>query len=294
MTTLRISIWSLAILSFIGCNKVEKSYPDPRPPVSRLVGQTFVADDGIVESVVSVASIQPPSGYKRMIVPKGSFGEYLRSIHIKSGDHIVNLYDGREKANQGAHYCILDIDVGNRDLQQCADAVMRIRAEYFFHRKEYDSIAFNFTNGERVAFSKYAKGYRAKIDDNKVIWRKQANEDYSYENFRKYLNLIFTYAGSYSLGKELKPAASFTDINSGDVIIQGGFPGHAVLVMDVAANQKTGERVFLLAQSYMPAQEIHILVNQNHVGISPWYTTVYGSRLYTPEWTFNKTDLKRW
>ena len=47
----------------------------------------------------------------------------------------------------------------------------------------------------------------------------------------------------------------------GDVFIKGGFPGHAVVVLDMAENDRTGQRVFLLAQSYMPAQDIHIMKN---------------------------------
>jgi Domain of unknown function (4846) len=37
---------------------------------------------------------------------------------------------GDMKARQDVQYAVLDISVGNRDLQQCADAVMRIRGEY--------------------------------------------------------------------------------------------------------------------------------------------------------------------
>ena len=42
----------------------------------------------------------------------------------------------------------------------------------------------------------------------------------------------------------------------GDVLIQGGSPGHAVIVVDMAENPATGEKLYLLAQSYMPAQDI--------------------------------------
>jgi Domain of unknown function (4846) len=75
------------------------------------------------------------------------------------------------------------------------------------------------------------------------------------------------------------------------VFIRGGFPGHAVLVVDVAENA-SGKRIFLLAQSYMPAQDIHILRNPN-ARIDPWYHAVDRGNLVTPEWTFQYTDLKR-
>ena len=61
----------------------------------------------------------------------------------------------------------------------------------------------------------------------------------------------------------LKPGVSvpYTSLQPGDVFIKGGSPGHAVIVVDVAIYTQTGKKVFLLAQSYMPAQQIHILVN---------------------------------
>ena len=53
---------------------------------------------------------------------------------------------------------------------------------------------------------------------------------------------------------------SIENIEIGDVFIQGGFPGHAIIVVDLAENE-VGEKCFLVAQSYMPAQEIHVLKN---------------------------------
>ena len=79
----------------------------------------------------------------------------------------------------------------------------------------------------------------------------------------------------------------------GDVFIQGGFPGHAVMVVDMAVNGRTGEKLFLLIQSYMPAQEIHVLKNPSDSADGPWYELDFGETLRTPEWTFSKDDLKR-
>jgi len=84
------------------------------------------------------------------------------------------------------------------------------------------------------------------------------------------------------------------DIKIGDVFIVGGSPGHAVIVVDLAHNRQTGEKVFILAQSYMPAQEIQILVNSDNGDISPWYeVNKIGNIFHTPEWTFRKDQLMR-
>src|SRR5690606_29137865 len=99
------------------------------------------------------------------------------------------------------------------------------------------------------------------------------------------------YAGTLSLDKELH-AKSIDEMQIGDVFIHGGSPGHAVIVVDMAVNKTTNEKIFILAQSYMPAQETQILFNFNNKEISPWYSIDFGETLKTPEWTFEKTDLK--
>ncbi len=126
---------------------------------------------------------------------------------------------------------------------------------------------------------------------NKTEWVQTAAASDSYAVFWQYLEFVFTYAGTLSLSRELTPVA-FSDMEIGDVLIQGGSPGHAVIVVDMAVND-AGEKMFLLAQSYMPAQEIQILKNPANADGTPWYRTVSEGELDTPEWTFMTTDLKR-
>jgi len=77
------------------------------------------------------------------------------------------------------------------------------------------------------------------------------------------------------------------------VFIRGGFPGHAEIVLDVAV-APDGRKVFLLAQSYMPAQEIHVLENPAAADGSPWYPAPFTGNLVTPEWVFAASELRRW
>lgn len=51
-------------------------------------------------------------------------------------------------------------------------------------------------------------------------------------------------------------------------------------------------RVFLLLQSYMPAQEIHVLRNPADAA-SPWYRAASSGPLETPEWSFRHENLRR-
>lgn len=242
----------------------------------------------------SIANRIPmPKGYVKIEVEKGSFAEWLRNLPLKKEGTPVYIYDGREKINQDAHFAVVNTDVGKRDLQQCADAVIRLRAEYLYSKKSYKAIHFNFTGGQRADFIKWSQGYKPVEVGNKIEWRKSAENGVSYESFRKYLDTIFIYAGSYSLSKELAKVEDLREMKIGDVFIKGGFPGHAVIVVDMAVNKENGKKVFLLAQSYMPAQDIHILKNPAKNDSDPWYNLDFGKELKTPEWTFKAGELMR-
>ena len=236
--------------------------------------------------------IAPPRGFERVTVPDGSFGAWLRGLPLKKGRPVVLLHDGQPKRNQEAHWAVVDIDTGRKDLQQCADAVMRLRAEYLFGRGSIGDISFRFTSGDPAPFSRWAMGERPVVRGNRVTWKRSAPRDDSYPAFRGYLDIVFTYAGSASLAKELQAAGDPEAVQPGDVFIQGGFPGHAVLVVDVVEHPRTKARRFLLAQSYMPAQDIHVLRNPRHSD-DPWYDTDFGDTLVTPEWLFRREDLRR-
>lgn len=239
-----------------------------------------------------VNRITVPSGFKRNSLEKNSYADWLRNMPLKPGKPDVFLFNGEKKRNQTAQYAVLDIDVDNKDLQQCADAVMRLRAEYLFSIKKYDAIHFKFTSGDDCSFSAWAKGFRPIINGNKVSFENKASEDYSYQNFRLYMQTIFTYCGTFSLSNELFFVKNINDIKAGDVFIIGGFPGHAVTVMDVAENIETKAKIFLLSQSYMPAQDIHILKNPTDKVLSPWFSVYPETNLVTPEWTFAPATLK--
>lgn len=235
---------------------------------------------------------QPPQGFVREEESKTSFGSFLRNLPLKHSDSNVLYFDGAIKSNRNVYEAVVNLPIGKQDLHQCADAVMRLRADYFYSQKQYEKIHFNFTNGFRVDFSKWVAGYRIAIKGNKTSWVKTAKPSDSYQTYWKYLETVFMYAGTASLEKELR-SINVLDIKIGDVFIKGGFPGHAVIVVDIAVNPKNKQKIMLLAQSYMPAQEIQILKNPNNSSLSPWYAVDFGTSLKTPEWTFSSSQLKR-
>jgi hypothetical protein len=280
-TMLPRTIGALVILTLLACATptAQSQYP-------------WLREYNPQESIA--ARIGAPEGFVRQDLAPGSFADWLRHLPLKPGKPPVMLHNGRRKANQDAHVAVVDIDVGTGDLQQCADAVIRLRAEYLYSQARYDDIHFNFTSGDEASYGRWIEGYRPAVHGNHVSWAKSARRDSSRAAFEAYLKKVFTYAGSYSLSKELIPVGDVTEISIGDVFILGNFPGHAVMVVDVAVERDTGEKLFLLAQSYMPAQEIHILKNPSDKTLSPWYDTGFGNILRTPEWIFRPSHLMRW
>ncbi|RYZ23575.1 MAG: hypothetical protein EOO16_04490 [Chitinophagaceae bacterium] len=233
----------------------------------------------------------PPAGFRRVPAAAGSFGEYLRQLPLRPEGAAVHYFDGRRKP-KNVHAAVVNIDVGSRDLQQCADAVMRLRAEWLYARGRKSEISFRLTDGRPASYAEWMKGRRIRVRGNNSSWYDGAAPGDSYASFRQYLDMVFTYAGTLSLAKELRPQA-VSAIAIGDVFIRGGSPGHAVIVADVVENDR-GERRFLLAQSYMPAQEIHILKNESSADGSAWYSNRLSGWLETPEWNFRAGELKTW
>lgn len=214
-----------------------------------------------------IKEIPLPEGYERLQFQENSFGCFLQQQTLKK-DKTVYLYNGKPKYNQTAQYAVLNITVGNKDLQQCADAIMRLRAEYL--KQQQKPICF------------------ADNANRKYCW-----EQYKHRGWQGYLEIVFGMCGTISLEKELK-AKDWKNLTAGDMLIKGGSPGHAVIVMDIARHKTTGKLIFLLAQSYMPAQDIHVLQNLNDKTLSPWYRTSSVGTIDTPEWTFYATQLRSW
>lgn len=234
----------------------------------------------------------PLANCERILADSDSFGEHLRELPLKSHGSSVKYYDDNLKRNSKVYIGVVDLPIGDRDLHQCADAIMRLRADYLRAQKRYDEIKFSFNNGFVADYSKWKEGYRISYNGDSFSWKKKFAPSDSDESYWKYLEYVFSFAGTWSLEKELN-AVTTENMKIGDIFIYGGSPGHAVIVVDMIEDKTTGLKYFMLAQSYMPAQEIQILINPNNEETSPWYSTVVGDALKTPEWVFDGDALKR-
>jgi hypothetical protein len=241
----------------------------------------------------TIRGIPLPERFNYVDDGDSAYSNWLLDLKFKKSK-TVYLYNGKLKSNQDAQYGVLNIDIGKKDLVQCADAAMKLRADYLFEKHLYDQIKFLTTSGNELSFENWLKGMRWKAHDAKLVSyntnKEASNIKQEYDLF---MELVFSYCGTYSLSKQLKAVNDSRSIQAGDVFVYGGFPGHAVTVMAVAKNEEN-KRIFLLSQGYMPAQDIHILKNYANDDQNPWYKVSDLYPLYTPQWQFEKGSLKRW
>lgn len=214
---------------------------------------------------------QCPSGYQRVAPERNSWAAYLQNLPLKPHGTPVRHFDGTLKPNTSAYCAVVDLPFYGNKSYQCADAIMRLRAEYLFEQRKYNEIEFLFVSGTNFNYANYLSG---KTPTSSNLW--------------SYLEKVFNYSSTLSLDKQLKSKAAI-DLAIGDVFVKGGAPGHAVIVVDKCINAK-GEVKFMLAQSYMPAQDLQILVGDD--GQTPWYDLNFGENFYSAEWTFTKDQLK--
>ena len=208
--------------------------------------------------------------------------------HLPIVDSPIVDYTGRPIVYQQKHIGIIPYDVGKSDLQQCADALMRLRAEYLFKQKRYNEIGFHFVSGDYYSWTEYCKGLRPAAKAGGVQFIRFAPCERTHESLRRYLDVVYAYASTISLAKELKQA---DDFEVGTVVIHAGSPGHCFIIIDETTNDK-GEKVYKLAEGYTPAQSIYVLRNLDQDGINPWYPLKKGV-IETASYRFDDYRLGR-
>lgn len=212
-----------------------------------------------------------PSEYMRTGVAPNSFGEFLRTLRLKpEGTQIATSY-GQHTSNN-IYVSIVDLPISTKNIQISSSSVLRLKAEFLFQQKQFDKIIFE-TKNNVYSFVEFADG------------------NFTKEKLIQFLDLVMSEIHISDFCKQLVPV-KINELQIGDVFVQKNMPnGHVVIVVDIAQNRQ-GQKVFLLAQSFTPAQEIQILSNPTRDDLSPWYELKEGP-LLTPEWRFMSSDLMR-
>ncbi|MDD2717107.1 MAG: DUF4846 domain-containing protein [Candidatus Wallbacteria bacterium] len=234
-----------------------------------------------------------PFPYQRVKMKTGSFGDWIRNLPLKPENARIRLYTGKLLDKQDLHAAVLDLDLPAGNYLRGPSIAPRLLSEYLFSIGRYWEIEFYYTEDRRIDFNLWRTGARPVLYGDHLRWNDTEKEDSSYDNFRRYLDYCLRSLSDGSLEFRFAKSPKLRDLQIGDIFLSGGYSGHAVMVVDMAKNTSTGEKIFLLAQGFTPTQEFHILKNTRDHILDPWYSLKDGEKLLTPECVFEAGDLMR-
>lgn len=278
---------ALAVI-LVGTAQVARADALHVPDADQLARTRWLAPDAQIRALGD--AIAPPAGFHRIDLAAGSFGAWLRALPLRAAGAPVRSFRG-DQLHDGSDprvAAVAELDVGARDLQQCADSIMRLDAEWRFAAGHGEQITYPIGHGSSLAWPRWATGDRPRVaDDDRVTWTRRAKADASHAALRAYLDVVFTWAGTASLEDGARRVPR-DQARPGDFFVVGGHPGHAVLILDVAVDA-AGHRRALIGQGFMPAQDFHVLAHDG----DPWFSLDDAS-VVTPFWTpFPWASLRR-
>jgi hypothetical protein len=231
------------------------------------------------------ARFPAPKGFARVPLAPHGFGAFLRTLPLASPETPVLTYAGKvlHPADHPNVAAVAAIDPGTADLQQCADSVIRLHAEWRWAEGKRDQ-SYRAAAGMEIPYSRWKRGERPVAKGASLDWQRSgapvADGAEEHSDFRKFLSSVFMFANTGSLSVQAKPV-SVKDLAPGDFVVVAGSPGHAVLVLDLVRSP-SGERRVLLGQGFMPAQSFHVL--RASANASPFYVIDENAPLDTPFW----------
>lgn len=298
-----VIVWILVAGALHGCaaEPLPSEAPLPPSPVSASVDSTrWEAYPWLPAELSQLTPLSavygPPEGFERVAVAPGSFDAWLRQLPVNplspDGTARVEAYDGRVLRRPADR--VIPLDVGTRNLQQCADSAIRLHAEYMRSSGQDADVGYHFTSGDLSTWGDWLAGERFAIAGSSVGRSQGPRREASPSVWRSWLELIFNYAGTRSLALDTEAVPVQAPIRGGDVFVHPGSPGHAVVVLDVAVDAG-GQRVALVGQGFMPAQDFHVLRDSGgHVKDRVWFGLPgEGEVLSTPWGVFSRGQARR-
>lgn len=216
----------------------------------------------------------PPSGYT--LRSPGSFGTWLENRRLAPPSDPIRTFDGRIVSHPGR---VVRLPLVKGDLQQCADSAIRLRAEWL--RANDLPVVFHATSGDPIPWHRYARGERARAVGNRLSWSNDGSG-----TWESWLRAVMMWAGTASL--VASDTVADTQPDAGDIIVQGGFPGHAVVILRVAT--RGDDTLLLLGEGYMPAQDFHV----EHGPVGGWWRWETETGLPNYHYPLRREHLRRW
>jgi len=203
----------------------------------------------------------PPAGFSRVPAEVGTYAWWLRHLPVLGPAEPLRYHDGTVVPRGNSTVAaIVDLDTGKRDLQQCMDVLLRLRAEYLRAAGLERRIAFRYVGGRYYTWSSWKKGLRPDraTPDLRLVPRAAWGD--SRGNFLHYLQTLYYDTGTMHHQNEPKVAPA--DLAIGDFFVyapsNAHATGHAVVVLDLAVSA-SGERRIVVGQGDTPATDFHVL-----------------------------------
>ncbi|MDR1681076.1 MAG: DUF4846 domain-containing protein [Prevotellaceae bacterium] len=237
------------------------------------------------------ARFETPKPYERTEAPEHSFYSFLRHLPLlPEGSPVKNYANETVKTDEkSSPAAILDIETGSRDWQRSVQSLMRIWAEYLFEQQRFSTIRFHIRNGNAIPYQQWAQGMNI-IVDNRAYWTKTPYNPQQYRTFRRYLDFIFQYSDFQTVRDDIESVAP-DDLAPGDLLLRDNV---AVMVLDMAVNRDTGEKIVLLAGGGTPAQSIRILQPADgQEALGAWFKIGEQGAVNTGAIEFLNTDYYR-
>jgi hypothetical protein len=219
------------------------------------ISQTFPTPDGFTD------------------VSGGDFGRWLGERPLRSENEPVRTHDGR---TVGHDAWVVDLPMVRGDLQQCADSLLRLRGEWL--RSNGQPVMFHATSGDPMPWHRFRDGETPVERGGRIAWVTGSSGKWD-----DYLARLFMWAGTHSL--QTLDSVPTDSPHPGDILVEGGFPGHAVILLAVAV--RGSETRVLVGEGYMPAQSFHVELGPEE-GWWRWH-----DGLDLGHWSFDASDLRR-
>ncbi len=274
-----------------GCSLRASRPSADTPPASaqRIDGSAYrwLPADSSIEPLAS--RFAPPAGFQRVPVAPDSWAYWLRHLPLLPPQTPVYTREGDIVLAGDDPFLGAVIDIDVRRYQECADTIMRLRAEYLLQAGRDDEIVFHLTAPGTISWDQWMQGFRPRQSGSKLLFTKTAAPNASRKTFEAFLDAVFMWCGTLSLARD-GSAVGDRPVEIGDFFVRGGSPGHAMIIVDLATDD-AGHARALIAQGFMPAQSAHVVTSDAG---DVWFDVSSGATVRISMWDgFTRADLRR-
>jgi hypothetical protein len=208
------------------------------------------------------------SGYQRWPLDSTGFGFWLRNLYLKPEGSPVLNYRGKvhKSVRDTTVAAVINLEVQGCRNEQCMDILIRLYATYLWQNQSAGELILPLPGGLWIGWAEWLSGRRPEFYGLQVKLKQKARPDSSSENYKNYLNLVYSESHTQQFYHGLKQIDRH-DLQIGDFIVSRGSKGHAVMIVDLARD-KQGRLLALIGHGDTPACEFYLL---NYRAGNPWF-----------------------